>query len=281
MKKDLVEKFLNTPHKRIALMGMSGVGKTHLSKKLPKSDWFHYSIDYRIGSRHLNEEIHDFLTIEAMKQPALAKLIKEGAISVKSQLTVDNLAPLSAYLGMMGSESKGGVSLETFLDRLEKHRLAEISAVEDSIYFMDKAQNILGFPNFITDTSGSFCELQDEASWELIGKNSLLVYIKASEAAKNYVIERAQTHPKPLYYQKNFLLPQIEIYLAETGLTSANEITPADFTRWIFPRLIEHRLGLYEMIAEKYGVTIDAEKLYHVKDQEKFFELIKEATDAA
>ena len=35
------------------------------------------------------------------------------------------------------------------------------------------------------------------------------------------------------------------------------------------------------MIAEKYGVTIDAEKLYHVKDQEQFFELIKEAADAA
>ncbi len=280
MKKDLVEKFLNTPHKKIALMGMSGVGKTHLSKKLPKSDWFHYSIDYRIGDHHLGEEIHDFLTEEAMQQPALAKLIKEGAISVKSQLTVDNLAPLSAYLGMIGAESEGGVNLDLFLERLEKHRLAEINAVKDVPYFMAKAKNILGFPNFIIDTSGSFCELQDDASWELIGTNSLLVYIKASEAAKNYVIERAQTHPKPLYYQRDFLLPQIDIYLQEQGLTSANEISPAAFTRWIFPRLIEHRLSLYEMIAEKYGVTIDAEKLYHVKDQAEFFELIKEAAHA-
>lgn len=280
MKKDLVEKFLNTPHKKIALMGMSGVGKTHLSKKLPKSDWFHYSIDYRIGDHHLGEEIHDFLTEEAMQQPTLAKLIKEGVISVKSQLTVDNLAPLSAYLGMIGAESEGGVNLDLFLERLEKHRLAEINAVKDVPYFMAKAKNILGFPNFIIDTSGSFCELQDDASWELIGTNSLLVYIKASEAAKNYVIERAQTHPKPLYYQRDFLLPQIDIYLQEQGLTSANEISPAAFTRWIFPRLIEHRLSLYEMIAEKYGVTIDAEKLYHVKDQAEFFELIKEAAHA-
>lgn len=261
-------------------MGMSGVGKTHLSKKLPNTDWFHYSVDYRIGDRHLSEEIHDFLTLEAMQQPVLAKLIREGAISVQSQLTVDNLAPLSAYLGMMGSESKGGVSLELFLERLEKHRLAEINAVKDIPYFMEKAEKILGFSNFIIDTSGSFCEIQDEASWELIGTNSLLVYIKASEAAKNYVIERAQTHPKPLYYQKDFLLPQIELYLEETGLTSSHEITPSDFTRWIFPRLIEHRLGLYEMIADKYGITIDAEKLYHVKNQEEFFELIKEVAHA-
>lgn len=280
MKKDLFEKFLNTPHKKIALMGMSGVGKTHLSKKLPKSDWFHYSIDYRIGTHHLKEEIHDFLTAEAMQQPILAKLIKENAISVQSQLTVDNLAPLSAYLGMMGSESKGGVSLDLFLERLEKHRLAEIKAIKDLYYFMDKAQNILGFPNFIIDTSGSFCEIQDEESWKLIGNNALLIYIKASEAAKNYVIERAQTHPKPLYYQKDFLLPQIDNYLEEKGLAASNEITPADFTRWIFPKLIEHRLNLYEMIANQYGITIDAEKLYHVKDQEEFFELIKEAAHA-
>lgn len=278
MKKDLIEKFLDTPHKKIALMGMSGVGKTHLSKKLPKSEWFHYSVDYRIGTRHLNEEVHDFLTIEAMQQPTLANLIREGAISVKSQLTVDNLAPLSAYLGMLGSESKGGTNLDTFLERLEKHRIAEIESVKDVPYFMEKAKKILGFPNFIIDTSGSFCELQDEKSWELIGQNSLLVYIKASEEAKNYVIERAQSHPKPLYYQKDFLLTQIEIYLAEQGLKSDTEITPSHFTRWIFPRLIEHRLSLYEQIADKYGITIDAEKLYHVKDQNEFFELIKEAS---
>ncbi len=279
MKKALVEKFLNAPQKKIALMGMSGVGKTHLSKKLPRADWFHYSIDYRIGTRHLSEEVHDFLTLEAMKQPILAKLIKEGAISVKSQLSINNLAPLSAYLGMMGNEDEGGTSLDIFLDRLERHRIAEINAVKDVPYFIDKAEK-LGFPNFIIDTSGSFCELQDEKSWELIGQESLLIYIKASERAKNYVIERAQSHPKPLYYQKGFLLPQIEIYLKEQNLRSADEITPSHFTRWIFPKLIEHRLGLYEMIAEKYGVTIDAEKLYYVKNQQELFELIKESVNA-
>lgn len=279
MKKALVEKFLDAPHKRIALMGMSGVGKTHLSKKLPKADWFHYSIDYRIGTRHLNEEVHDFLTAEAMKQPVLAKLIKEGAISVKSQLSISNLAPLSAYLGMMGNEEEGGIALNLFLERLERHRIAEINAVADVPYFINKAEN-LGFPNFIIDTSGSFCELQDEKSWELIGNSSLLVYIRASERAKNYVIERAKSHPKPLYYQRDFLLPKIDLYLKENGLKSADEISPSHFTRWIFPQLIEHRLGLYEMIAEKYGVTIDAESLYHVKNQHEFFELIKESVNA-
>ncbi|OYQ77277.1 hypothetical protein B9T19_10335 [Ignatzschineria sp. F8392] len=280
MKKALVEKFLDSPHKRIALMGMSGVGKTHLSKKLPPSEWFHYSIDYRIGTHHLKDEVNDFLTFEAMKNPLLKSLIQNRAISVESRLSISNLAPLSAYLGMVGNPAEGGQPLAQFLDRLERHRLAEIGAIADVPYFMERAEKLYQRPNFIIDTSGSFCEIQDEKSWELIGQNALLIYIKASEKAKNYVIERAQSHPKPLYYQASFLLPKIEEYLKTHQLQSESEITPAHFTRWIFPQLIEHRLELYEMIAERYGVTIDAEALYHVKDQDQFFALIKESIDA-
>lgn len=276
-KQDRLLQLLNQPQKRIALMGMSGVGKTHLSKKMPASQWFHYSIDYRIGSFHLKEAIHDFLLEAALEQPLLANLIRQGAISVQSQLSISNLAPLSAYLGMVGNEALGGRPLELFLERLEKHRLAEIAAVKDIPYFEQKASKLLKFPHFMIDLSGSFCELQDDESWDLIGQQSLLVYIKASEKAKNYLIERAVTHPKPLYYQRDFLLPKITEYLANNQLNGPEEIDPADFTRWIFPQLIEHRLALYEMLAERYGVTIDAEKLYHVADETQFFELIKEA----
>src|SRR6188472_4448588 len=40
--------FLRWPNKAITLLGMSGVGKTTLAYKLPRSKWFHYSGDYRI-----------------------------------------------------------------------------------------------------------------------------------------------------------------------------------------------------------------------------------------
>jgi GTPase SAR1 family protein len=43
--------FLAWPHKAITLLGMSGVGKTTLAYKLPASKWFHYSGDYRIGTK--------------------------------------------------------------------------------------------------------------------------------------------------------------------------------------------------------------------------------------
>ena len=44
--------------KSVALIGMSGVGKTRISAMLrDQGDWFHYSVDYRIGTRYLNEQI--------------------------------------------------------------------------------------------------------------------------------------------------------------------------------------------------------------------------------
>ena len=58
------------PHRKVLVFGMSGLGKTHLSGLLRGSgDWFHYSIDYRIGTRYLNETILDNAKAEAMKVP--------------------------------------------------------------------------------------------------------------------------------------------------------------------------------------------------------------------
>ena len=46
------------PEKRIMLFGMSGLGKTHVSNLMRASGgWFHYSVDYRIGTRYMGEHI--------------------------------------------------------------------------------------------------------------------------------------------------------------------------------------------------------------------------------
>ena len=45
--------FSKWKHKAITLLGMSGIGKTTLANKLPKTEWFHYSADYRIGTKYL------------------------------------------------------------------------------------------------------------------------------------------------------------------------------------------------------------------------------------
>ncbi len=98
------------PNKRIMLFGMSGLGKTHVSNLLRASGgWFHYSVDYRIGTRYMGEHIADNFKREAMKVPLLRDLLMSDSIYVASNITFDNLAPLSTYLGKPGDPAKGGL----------------------------------------------------------------------------------------------------------------------------------------------------------------------------
>ena len=58
----------SSPNKRVSLLGMSGLGKTRLSNMLQSTfNWFHYSVDYRIGTRYLDEHIVDNFKQEAMQ----------------------------------------------------------------------------------------------------------------------------------------------------------------------------------------------------------------------
>ena len=55
------------PQKRVLFYGMSGLGKTHVSQMLRDTGgWFHYSIDYRIGTRYMGEFITDNAKAHAM-----------------------------------------------------------------------------------------------------------------------------------------------------------------------------------------------------------------------
>lgn len=59
------DEFLRWEHKAITLLGMSGAGKTTLANKLPKTSWFHYSGDYRIGTKYL---VEPFLTTSSARR---------------------------------------------------------------------------------------------------------------------------------------------------------------------------------------------------------------------
>ena len=68
--------YLKAPRKRVMLFGMSGLGKTYLSNLLrDRGDWFHYSVDYRIGTRYMGERIVDEFKREAMKSPLLRDML--------------------------------------------------------------------------------------------------------------------------------------------------------------------------------------------------------------
>ncbi|MDE3080431.1 MAG: ATPase, partial [Paracoccaceae bacterium] len=144
--------------KRVLLFGMSGLGKTHVSNMLREGGgWFHYSVDYRIGTRYMGELISDNFKREAMKVPLLRELLMTDSVYIASNITFDNLAPLSTYLGKPGDPSKGGLAIAEYRRRQEEHRQAEVSALLDTPHFIERAKIIYAYDNFICDSGGSIC----------------------------------------------------------------------------------------------------------------------------
>jgi hypothetical protein len=45
----------------------------------------------------------------------------------------------------------------------------------------------------------------------------------------------------------------------------------------MFPRLVEHRLPLYESIARDYGVVVQADQIDAIQGEEDFMDLISDS----
>ncbi|MGA1691747.1 MAG: ATPase [Sedimenticolaceae bacterium] len=272
-----VEQFRQWEHKKVTLVGMSGVGKTYISSMLRSSQWFHYSGDYRIGTRYLDEAILDMIKGKAMEVPFLNELLRNDWIYIRNNIKVSDLGPVLSFVGKLGNPTLGGVELEDFQRRQDLYRQAEIAAMHDVPGFIEKAQNIYGYKHFVNDVGGSLCELDDPAVMDVIDENTLILYIQVTnEEEEQKLISRAQSAPKPLYYRPEFLLEQLEIYLAENNLEFAAQMDPDEFTRWVFPRLFHSRVPRYEDIAKR-GYTVTSQEVSAVKNEADFLALIETA----
>lgn len=271
------EEFLAWPRKKVTLLGMSGVGKTRLANMLRNDDWFHYSVDYRIGTRYLDEPILDNIKTQAMQVPFLKDLLLSDSIYISNNITVDNLEPLSTFLGMVGDPDRGGLNLAEFKRRQSQHLQAEIAAMRDVTSFVEKARTIYGYDHFLNDASGSFCEIDDKEVIQSIADSTLMVYIKTNAEDEAFLIERAARHPKPLYYREPFLEAQLSDYFAEKRIEYTAQIDPANFVRWVFPRLFQARLPRYEAIAKTHGYVISAREAFEVSNADEFLSLIGDA----
>ncbi len=271
--------FRHSPSKRISLLGMSGVGKSTLAQKLPSERWFHYSGDYRIGTRYLDEEIHDSLLSEAMKLPSLRNLLRSDSIYIRSNLTIENLAPLSAFLGKLGNPELHGLELTEFKRRQQLHHDAEIKAFKDVPSFISRAKRLYGYDNFLNDAGGSLCELGDPSVMQTLAQHTLVLYIRASHEDEELLIQRAQSHPKPLYYRADFLDEQLDHYMADKKHTYVAEIDPDEFVTWIFPALFRSRVPRYQRLTEEYGYSLEARQVLAVRDEKDFLQLVEDALD--
>jgi hypothetical protein len=273
-----IDEFRAWKNKSVTLLGMSGVGKTHLSMLLRSHHWFHYSGDYRIGTRYLDEPIMDLIKQQAMQTPFLRDLLRHDWIQIRNNIKVNDLGPVMSFVGKLGNPELGGVPLDEFSRRQSLYRDAEIAAMQDVPEFIDKAHDIYGYNNFINDVGGSVCELDEPPVIDLLVKHSLILYIRVTEKSEeDALIARAQSSPKPLYYRPGFLAEQLQQYLELQQLEYAAQMDPDDFCRWVFPRLFHSRVPRYEAIARPHGYTVTSREVAAVRDEQDFLKLLENA----
>ena len=266
-------------NKRVSLLGMSGLGKTKLSNMLQSTfSWFHYSVDYRIGTRYLDEHIVDNFKQEAMKNVFLRDLLLSDSIYISSNLNFNNLSPLSTYLGKPGSEDLGGIDFSLYKKRQKQHREAEILSVMDTNKFIEKSNNIYAYQNFVCDTSGSICEVvnpedPNDPLLTHLYKNTLIILIKGDKKHKDQLIKRFKANPKPIYYNENFLNEKWSNFKNINNVDNKN-VDPDKFILYCFEDLLDHRIPIYDSIAKNWGITINADDISKVKNEKDFINLI-------
>jgi hypothetical protein len=268
--------------RQVLLFGMSGLGKTHLSAMLREAGgWFHYSVDYRIGTRYMGEYIADNFKREAMKVPLLRELLLTDSVYIASNITFANLAPLSTYLGKPGDRAHGGLAFAEYMRRQQQHREAEIAALLDTPRFIERAHEIYGYDHFVCDSGGSICEVVDpedpaDPVLTALSRALLLVWIEGTEAHTADLVARFDRAPKPMYYQPAFLHAAWQAYRQTHGVAE-DDVDPDAFVRWTYARALAHRQPRYAAMARNWGVTVAAADVARLRDPQDFVELIAAA----
>jgi len=276
------DEFHDAPRHAVTVFGMAGVGKTRLAALLRQSSWFHYSVDYRIGTRHMGEFITDNFKLEAMKQPFLRELLRTDSIKISSAITFANLDPLSTYLGRPGNPAKGGLPLDEYRRRQDQHRQAEIAALLEVPRFIQRAHDLYGYDNFIADTGGSLIEVVDPSDAndpvvKTLSESTTLVYIRGTDKDADELVRRFKASPKPMYYQPPFLTRKWAEFKKLNKITDDAKVDPDRFGAWGFEALLHDRLPRYQKLADNFGYTIDAADLATVRDGEEFVDLVAAA----
>lgn len=272
------------PSHAVTLFGMSGVGKTTLAGLLQQHDWFQYSVDYRIGTRYMDEHIVDNFKREAMKVPLLRQLLRSDSIYIRSNLSFENLSPLSTYLGQPGNPAKGGIPMAEYRKRQSQHRIAETRALLDVPAFIERAHDIYDYHHFVCDAGGSLCEVVDASDpadpvLTSLAKHTMLVYVQGTESHTQQLVDRFKRYPKPMYYQPTFFEMKWAEYKELTAVCDDDAVDPADFAVWGFEQLVRHRIPIYESIATQHGYTIHMDDVPGVQSDADFIALLAKSID--
>ncbi|MFT7136974.1 MAG: hypothetical protein ACI80I_002984 [Akkermansiaceae bacterium] len=169
-----------------------------------------------------------------------------------------------------------------YAKRQEAFKQAELSALNDTAHFADRAKTLYDYPHFICDTGGSICEWVDpdddhDPLMTALAEECLLVWIKGDEAHTQELIRRFDKAPKPMAYQPEFLARVWSEYLSENKCKQ-DDVDPDAFVRWTYAQALAHRQPRYEAMA-RWGVTVTADQVAALTCEDDFVELIAEAME--
>ena len=167
--------------------------------------------------------------------------------------------------------------------RQDQHRVAEIASLKESKRFVDRAEKIYGYRNFVCDSGGSICEVVDpndqgDDLMNTLAKHLLLIWIRDSDDHAKQLAERFDRAPKPMYYHPSFLDEMWREYCGAKNCR-AEKVDPNDFVRWIYARAIERRMPRYRAMAENWGVQLCASDINGITSAQDFCDLVAEALD--
>ena len=176
--------------KRVLLFGMSGLGKTHVSKLLRDRRRL-VSLFRRLPHRHaLHGRTHRRQLQARGDEGAVAARLaddRQRAISPRT-CTFDNLAPLSTYLGKPGDPAKGGLPFAEYLAPAGPAPVAEMAALLDTgAFHRPRARALYGYPQFRlrhrwVDLRGGGSRRSRRSDADGLVEIRLMVWIEGSEA---------------------------------------------------------------------------------------------------
>jgi hypothetical protein len=141
-----------------------------------------------------------------------------------------------------------------------------------------RSKEIYQYDNFICDSGGSICEVvnpddPNDPVMSHLSENTLLVWIKGSEAHTEALIDRFDKNPKPMCYEESFLATKWQEFI-NINKISESKVDPNEFIRWTYAKALSHRQPRYEKMSN-WGITVKAEDIEKVKNTNQFNLLIE------
>ncbi len=274
------KEFRDWTHKSITLLGMSGVGKTCLAHVLRRHNWFHYSIDYRIGTRYLDEAILDNIKLQAMQIPSCATCCARTPFT--SATTHRGQSQARVELSRQAGQPRGKGASTSWNSSAARPctGTAEIEALKDSSGLYRKGPRDLRLHRTSSMMPAAAC-----ASWttprciQTLDEHTLILYIKATEADAQELIHRAEEDPKPLYYRDEFLDEQLESYKRERGIEYVALDRSGRLRALGLPAPVLFPPAALQSIAERYGYTVTTTELAQVKNERRLSGVGEKALD--